>query len=277
MKLILVPTDFSENANTAIEYACELAKSLGGKVIVTNIYTPAVTKYNVISPLIQDEINHARIHAETKLKAITDTIAQQYPGLANQYEFQVGGIVESIESMVSTKNVDMVVMGTRGASGLDRIFFGSNTTSVIEKVKSPVLAVPHDCEFQIPKRIIYATDFNNAEIKNLGKVISIGKSFNAEIMLTHITTNKEAEFSEVLLKNNFSKRVSQAYDYPSITYFVKYEENIPRALETIVTEVGADWISLMTHDRTFIEKLYNPSLTKKMAYHSKIPLLAIKA
>ncbi len=277
MKLILVPTDFSENANTAIEYACELAKSLGGKVIVTNIYTPAVTKYNVISPLIQDEINRARIHAETKLKAITDTIAQQYPGLAHQYEFQVGGIVESIESMVSAKNVDMVVMGTRGASGLDRIFFGSNTTSVIEKVKSPVLTVPHDCVFQIPGRIIFATDFNDAEIKKLDKVIAIAEIFKAEVMFTHITTNREAQFSEEMLKNNFSKRVNEAFAYPLSTYLVKYEENIPRALETIVNEVEADWIALMTHDRTFFEKLYNPSITKKMAYQSKIPLLAIKA
>jgi len=275
MKLILVPTDFSDNANTAIEYAGQLAKSLNAEVLIVNVYTPAVTQYNVISPLIAEETGRAQKLAVEKLESISNLVQKQY-GVKCKTQFEVGGIVDSIDTIVTQHRIDLVVMGTRGATGLDKILFGSNTTRVIEKVKCPVLAVPKDCPFQAPKRIVYATDFHNAELNHLGKLVSIAKAFDAEIMMTHITTDSAAMKSEEMLKRNFAKKVSELTDYKSISYFVKYEEDINRALDSFTTQVYADWISLLTRERTLFEKLYNPSLTKAMAYQTKIPLLAIK-
>ncbi|HCM77879.1 MAG TPA: hypothetical protein DIS90_15960 [Cytophagales bacterium] len=277
MKSILVPTDFSENANTAIEYACELAKSLGAAVFIINVYTPAVTQYNIISPLIEEETGRARKLAKEKLASIQELVQSQYKPLVCNTEFVVGGLLEAIEELVDKDKADLVVMGTRGASGLDKILFGSNTTRVIEKVKCPVLAIPAECPFHTPKRIVYATDFNNAELDHVGKLVIFSKAFNAELMFTHITTDRAALESEELLKRNFAKRVSALTDYSSITYFVKYEDDISRALDSFTTQVDADWIALFTRERKMFEKLYNPSLTKAMAYQTKIPLLAIKA
>ena len=276
MKLILVPTDFSENANSAIEYACALGASLQADILVVNIFTPAVTKHNVVAPIIQDEINMATKSAEEKLSVIASTVKDQFPEIECSYQCLVGGVLESIESLVIEKSVDLIVMGTRGASGVSKVLFGSNTSAVIENAKCAVLAVPKDLPFKVPKKIIYATDFNDTELKKLVNIMAIGSAFNAEIMMTHITTDKDALESENLLKSNFAKRVSEIYDYPSISYFVKYEDDIMRALETIVSQVDADWIAMLTHKRSFFEKLYNPSLTKEMSFHSKIPLLALK-
>jgi len=276
MKLILVPTDFSENANSAIEYACALGSSLHADLLVVNIFTPAVTKHNVVAPIIQDEINMATKSAEEKLNVIASTIKDQFPEIDCSYQCLVGGVLESIESLVAEKSVDLIVMGTRGASGVSKVLFGSNTSALIENAKCTVLAVPKDLPFKVPKKIIYATDFNDTELKKLVNIMAIGSAFNAEIMMTHITTDKDALESENLLKSNFAKRVSEIYDYPSISYFVKYEDDIMRALETIVNQVDADWIAMLTHKRSFFEKLYNPSLTKEMSFHSKIPLLALK-
>lgn len=277
MKAILVPTDFSENANTAIEYACELAQSLNASLHIINVHTPAVTKHSVISPLIEEEIGLAKKEAEKKLAVISQMVQAQYESVKCQTQFLTGGIVNTIESLVANGDVDLVVMGTRGASGLDRLLFGSNTTHVIEKVKCPVLAIPTDCPFQIPTRIVFATDFNNEELNHINGLVAIAKAFNAELMLTHFTTDKSALQSEEMLKRNFAKRVSNLTDYSDIEYFVKYEEDVRRALDTFTNMVHADWISLLTRDRTMLEKLYNPSLTKGMAYQTKIPLLAIKA
>ncbi|MEQ8425127.1 MAG: hypothetical protein RIA63_10490, partial [Cyclobacteriaceae bacterium] len=127
-----------------------------------------------------------------------------------------------------------------------------------------------------PKRIIYATDFHNAELNHINELVSVAEVFEAELMISHITTDAEALQSEEMLKRNFAGRVRKITDYSSITYFVKYEEHISRALESLATQVDADWIALMTRNRTMFEKLYNPSLTKELAYQTKIPLLAIK-
>lgn len=273
MKFILVPTDFSENANTAIEYACELGKSLGAKVLITHIYPPPST---IAHPLGKRESEHLQTTAEKKLKSIYDLIADQYSPLECETTFQVGGIVETIEKLIEENNIDLVVMGTRGATGLEKILFGSNTTKVIEKVKCPVLAIPRDAPFETPMRIVYATDFHTAELAHVQELTTIANAFKAEIMMTHITTDKEALLSEEMLKRNFSNRVSAITQYEPIKYFVKYEEDIARALESFTEQMNADWIALITHKRSLFEKLYNPSLTKEMAYHSKIPLLAIK-
>lgn len=276
MKSILVPTDFSENANVAIEYACELGNQLDATVLIINTYTPAVTQYNVVSPLITEETQRARKQAESKLATICEVAQSQYKSLVCNTKFIVGGIVESIEEQIEENNIDLVVMGTKGASGLDKIIFGSNTAKVIEKANCPVLAVPRDMPYEIPKRIVYATDFNNKELDQIQKLATIANVFKAEIMMTHITTEEEAMLSEEMLKRNFAERVKTITDYSPITYFVKYEENIGRALESFTELVNADWIAMFTHKRSLFEKLYNPSLTKSMAYHTQIPLLAIK-
>ncbi len=277
MKTILIPTDFSENANIAVEYACELAKSLSAEVLVVNVHIPAVTQYDVVSPIIEEETERAKNIAQENLKSICEEIKKEYGDLFCNSKFIVGGIVEAIDALVKEKRADIVVMGTRGANGLGRILFGSNTTKVIEKVKCPVLAIPSNSPFRIPKRIIYATDFNKKEIDHIGELVTIARAFKAEILMTHITTDREALKSEEMLKVYFSKRVLEITDYEPINYFVKYEENISRALESFSNQIDADWISMLTHDRTLFEKLYNPSLTKSMAFHTEIPLLALKA
>ncbi|MGE0588191.1 MAG: universal stress protein [Cyclobacteriaceae bacterium] len=276
MKTILVPTDFSENANTAIEYAAELAYHAGAKISVVNIYTPAVTKSSVISPLIQEEITAAENSAQTKLNAIKETVTDQFPGVNCEISFATGSVVASIEKLAQQLNADMIVMGTRGSTGLDKILFGSNTARVIEISSCPVLAIPKEVPYRKPTKIILATDFANEELGHIPKLANLAKSLGSEILMTHITTDHEAMQSEEMLKNNFAKRVANATDYSAISYMIKYEEDISRALQTAVNQVDADWIAMLTHHRNFFEKIYNPSMTKAMAYQTKIPLLALK-
>jgi nucleotide-binding universal stress UspA family protein len=276
MRTILIPTDFSENANAAIEYACEIGKDLGADVLVVNMFTPALTQFSHANAVIKAETEKVGSSREEKLASICKIAEEQFSPLVCNYQFIVGGIVESIDKLIAEKNIDLVVMGTKGASGLEKILFGSNTTRVIDKVNCPVLAVPRDTPFQIPKRIVYATDFHNAELDHIQELATIANAFKAEIMMVHITTDEKALLSEEMLKRNFAGHVKAITDYSLITYFVKYEEDIARALESFTTQVNADWIAMFTHKRTLFEKLYNPSLTKAMAYHSKIPLLAIK-
>lgn len=276
MKSILVPTDFSENANTAIEFALELAKPFDAKVLVANIYTPNTIHFGIVNPAIREETESARKVAEAKLISICNIAKDQYGPTACSYEFVVGEMVESIQELVTKYSVNLIVMGTRGATGLSKIFFGSNTVRVLEKVMCPVLAIPQDSAFKTPQRIVYASDFNISELKHINELVTIAKAFGAELIMTHVTTNSETLLSEEMLQRNFSKRVGEITNYSPITYLVKYDEDIGRALESFAIQVDADWIAMLTHKRSLFEKLYNPSLTKAMAYHTKIPLLALK-
>ncbi len=277
MKLILVPTDFSDNANNAIEYAASLADLQNAKLKIINVYTPAVTQYEIVSPIINEETERAKKVAEEQLQSICKVITSEFKNLTCTSEFISGGIVEAIDNLVDQEKVDLVVMGSRGATGLERILFGSNTAKVLETVKCPVLAVPDDCPFRTPKRIVYATDFNKKEIDRIGQLMEVAKAFQAEVLMVHITTDKEATLSEELLKKNFADKIAAVANYDKISYHMKYEDNVLRGLETFTQLVEVDMVASLTHKRSMFEKFYDPSITKKMAYHNRLPLLALKA
>lgn len=276
MKAIVVPTDFSAHAFTATEFACELANKTKAKLWVINVFTPPVTKKNVISGLVQEEIGRAEAESKARLEVIAKTVRDQFPGVACETAFFVGNLVEIVTNVVEEANADLVVMGTKGARGLDKVLFGSNTTHVMEKVKRPVLAVPAGTEFSTPTRIIYATDFNNSELTHITHLVEIAKAFESHILMTHIVTDSENSISEEMLRRKFSKEIEALTDYPHISYYTRFDSHVADALEEFAQRVDADWMSILSHDRKFFEKIYNPSIAKKLAFQSKLPLLALK-
>ncbi len=277
MKKIVVPTDFSEGANNAIEYAVALAQACQAEVKILNVYTPAVTHFEVVSPLIEDEIESARKASQNKLAAIGQIIGSQFPDVNYATAFAIGGLVNTLAELARQGQADLIVLGTTGASGLDKVLFGSNAAKIIENVPCAVMAIPKDCPFKVPQRIAYATDFNAAELQKIDQLITIARAFEAEITMVHITTQEEALVSEEMLKRYFAQKIARLTSYEKITYHLKYEENIQRGLASFIQQTNTDLIALLTHEHTLFEKFYNPSLTKFMAYHSEIPLLAIKA
>lgn len=277
MKQVIVPTDFSENANNAMEYALALAQACHAKVTILNTYTPAVTHFEMVSPLIADEIETAKKTAQNKLAAIGQVIDSQYPEVKYTTQFTTGGLVSTLEELAKQGKADLIVVGTQGATGLDKVLFGSNAAKIIERVPCAVMAIPKDCPFKAPQRIAYATDFNTTELLKIDQLITVARAFDAEIAMVHITTEEEALVSEEMLKRYFAQKIARLTHYENITYHLKYEENIQRGLASFLQQTNTDLIALLTHERSLFEKFYNPSLAKFMAYHTDIPLLAIKA
>lgn len=277
MKRIVVPTDFSENANNAMEYAVALAQACHAEIKILNTYIPAVTHFEIVTPLIDDEVETSRKTAQSKLATIGQVMGGQFPHLNYNTAFVVGGLVDTLEEWARQGQVDLIVLGTKGATGLERVLFGSNATKIIESVPCAVMAIPKDCPFKAPQRIAYATDFNMAELQKIDQLITVARAFDAEIAMVHITTQEEALVSEEMLKRYFAQKIARLTRYEKITYHLKYEENIQRGLASFIQQTNTDLIALLTHERTLFEKFYNPSLTKHMAYHTEIPLLAIKA
>jgi nucleotide-binding universal stress UspA family protein len=165
----------------------------------------------------------------------------------------------------------LIVMGTRGARGLRKYVLGTNTASVIEISHVPVLAVPELGDFKNFNTVVYATDLKNVQ-SELKVLIPYLEEFNATVHLLHVTPSLKdvsalekkviADISQAGIKNVVSK--------------VIVNENIDEAIDYYVTEAKADLLAMFTHDVTFYEKLFNRSLTRQMAFHSKIPLLAFR-
>lgn len=274
MKTILFPTDFSHNANRALEYAVELAALTGATLNLIHVYTPIVSKDNVYSTLITDEVADARREAMDKLAVISDTIAKEFPAVACKAQVNVGETVDEIITASLENKADLIIMGTLGANKLSKMIFGSNTSSIVEKSECPVLAVPSNCTYRPPKRILFATNFSYKDLDGVKKLALIAEAFHSEIILGHVDISIDEENDESVSMENFMKEVKAVTSYPNISYQIVSDHNVSMGLDKIIEDSSIDLFALSTHKRNWFEKIYNPSLTKKIANHVYLPLLA---
>lgn len=270
---ILIPTDFSKDAKHAIHYMylSQLANVLNAEIELLYVYDPIVTQNNLPFPLISDVIAGAVKDAEEQLTILCDEISTN-TGLRCTSLVLTGIAVEEILKEAEAYKADMIVMGTKGASGIERILFGSNTASVIEKATCPVLAVPKGATITLPKRIVFATNYHDSDMTTLKSLASLAKTLDAELMIVHVS--KDNLRSEHDLIEQFSKAVAEETRFKQPFYYVMEHTDVEKGLDHFVNSAGADLIALSTRKRSVFEKLFDSSLTKKMAYHIKIPLLA---
>lgn len=277
MKNILVPTDFSEIASKAVEYAAVIAQACKATITLFNVYAPAVSRHSVISPLIADEMAQTKIESQEKLRLTANTIKDLYPEVPCHVSVGIGETVEEILNASKNNKSDMIIMGTQGASSIEKVLFGSNASEIIEKADCPVLVIPANTPCQIPKKILFATDYAYGDIESARLLASLAPFFDATITFLHITTREEDMEDEQKHIEKFTNEIRMATNYSSINSKILSDNTVIMGLDTILQNSGADIIALSTRRRNVFEKLYNPSLTKKFARYTTIPLLAFKA
>jgi nucleotide-binding universal stress UspA family protein len=271
---ILVPTDFSKNAEKAIEYAAVIAKSSSAAIELLHVYTEPVTRNNIAYPLIFEETAWAVKTAREQIEKRCAEISAE-KGIPCEGKVKIGATAEEIIKEADASQVDFIVVGTKGASGLDKVLFGSTTTSVIEKAPCPVLSVPMDAAIAPPKKIVFATNYHEGDMKALKKLTKFGSFFNAELIVLHVS--KENLKSERDLVEQFSKAVAKESGSQQPYYYALPHENTEKGINLFIDSSGADLIALSTRKRTVFEKMFDPSLAKKLAYQARLPLLAFHA
>lgn len=268
---ILVPTDFSPLSKIALKYAIKIANRLNGNVTVLHIITISrpirLSMRAKMKALDQDLI----ISAEEDLEKLIKTFSEQYKSSQPLKSQVVRGAHFTTTLMKEARRLrsGLVVMGTRGASGLTKAVLGSNTTSVIEVSHVPVLAVPEHAEFKGFRNVVYASDLRHLE-KELEILIPYLEKLGSTIHLIHIVPNgKDVETIEAKIES-----VLQKFAYKNLVTLILVDNNIDAAIDQYVEVSKADMLAMFTHELSFYEKLLDKSMTRKMAFHSKIPLLA---
>jgi len=271
---ILLPTDFSKLSKVAVVYATKLANKLNAEIILLHVVfidapprAQAALKTNQILDAMID-------NAKQDLEYITNEVKQE-AGNKIDVSFKIvkGYPVEDvIETFAHNNAIDLVIMGTKGASGLIKVLIGSNATAVIGNSNIPVIAVPEHARFNNIKHIVYASDMLavNKEIKTL---IQFAQLFDSFIHILHIVSpNSKKKIDKLKIQNNLISK----YNFPHISVHVSLNDDIVEAIDEYIADVKADLVAMFTHKPTFFEKLFGKSVTREMAFHSWIPLLAIK-
>jgi nucleotide-binding universal stress UspA family protein len=270
---ILVPTDFSQLSKSALKYAIKIANKLGGNITVLHVMTMTRAlrismRDKILSP-DQDLMESAGAELERMIRTLSEQYKSHTP---IKYHVVRGAYFPSTLLREARRlRSGLVVMGTRGATGITRTFLGSNTNSVIEVSHVPVLAVPEKADFKGFRNVVYASDLRNLE-DELSILVRYIEKFGSTIHLLHIVPPGE----QVESVESRIETVLQRFAYKNIITLVLVDPDVNSAVDQYVEVSKADVLAMFTHEISFFEKVFDTSMTRKMAFHSRVPLLAFR-
>jgi nucleotide-binding universal stress UspA family protein len=283
MKTILIPTDFSENAHHALRFALYLSENVHLKICVlhwTEILIPTSTPSNHYKELYDQHFDYKMKDFKTDIHKVLKSIEHQGDESRIQYILKDSSSFEdSTLEAIKENNVDLVIMGTHGASGIKKIFFGSNTTKIIDKAQIPVLAIPASYRLSPIHKIAYASDLKDV-VTEVGELVKFAKLFKSSIEIFHVFPSfpQWVDPSEENIAK-LTEELNLAYPNQHFTIRVvqTYKENdVVSGIETYTDSFKPDIMAMFTVKRTFFDKLFDASRTEEFAFNATIPLLTLK-
>ena len=272
MKTILVPTDFSSVSKNAINYAVELAKLTKSKIILFHVYyVPVVTTdVMVIPPMKELEEGNMSV-----LKKIEKGIHKKFgKKIEIECKCKYGFPVDEINDFVNKNKVDLIVIGMHGASKIVEKLIGSTTTALIRKAKCPVLAIERHVRFKLIKKIAFACDYHS--IPNTSILVplkELTRIFKSHVNIINITP--EGEKMPPVKKAIKGIRLEHALEDINHTYYFAENNDVLNGLNGFVKEKKMDMVVTIPRRHSLLKSIFNEPETKRIAFHTKVPLLAL--
>lgn len=268
MKKILVPTDFSENSKLALKHAIQVANKFGGTVNVVHIYQIATSTASLVS------IDH--IVKADREQEISDLIEEMKPLLTNNASMEghvrKGGSVENICQIAEKLKVDIIIMGTKGADGMKKIFLGSTASNVILHTTIPVLAIPTDFQNFHLSNITLALDGKKIEDLTLLKpILDLVKGFDAVLDLLTVIDEEHPKARIDPDLEDYLKNEGVIY-----TYFIVKAGHIVEGIRKFVAREKSDMLCLIHHPRGMFQNIFGASVAKEMVFDSGVPLMVLR-
>lgn len=259
-KQILVPTDFSDCANTASDAAIKLALNSGATVHFLSVYD-----------LMPNQI------LEQKKKLALTEVGRKYANknINITTTYIKGKFIKTIEAYIKTSVIDLVVMGSHGANGLNEIMIGSNTQKVVRYINCPILVVKSEVENVDFVNIVFASDFSLKEKVVFKQFLDFISQFsNPHIHLVAVNTSSFFNQPEFLLRDAMQEFKEMAADLPC-TANVQYNLNVENGIEYFSKTIDADLIVVSNYQKSILRKLFVGSTVEALINHSKTPILSL--
>lgn len=280
MKKILVPTDFSANAMKAATYAAEMARRSGAALYLLHVVDSVVDGGAGLFPFskkLEEKIMKVK---RGELNNLVEIISTTYPDVVIRTELGMGHAGDAVLKTAQELGADMIVMGTRGASGLKEFFLGSITGAIIGRAAIPVLAVPFEYILDSPGAIVLASSHFDENRQQLGIIAELAQLFKANVhavVFEEMDTGNPTHAGNHRQLEQYLGFLRQTYPAVSFTGEILQGSSFEKTMDAYEQKTGAGMVAMITYPKSFMEKLLRKGATKKMAFHSHIPLLAIPA
>ncbi|MBU2920533.1 universal stress protein [Winogradskyella psychrotolerans] len=273
MKQILLPTDFSDNSWSAIVYALKLyANETCAFYFLHSWSFLESTSRTYITSTYVDQLKEKSIKELNELKGRVEVVNKN-PNHAFQVIHTSEVLQDAIETAIKKYNIDMIIMGTKGATGAKEFFFGSNTVNTIQKIKQcPILIIPDGLDFVEPKQITFPTDFKRFYGDEILELIQLSSLYDSQIRVLHI--NKEDKLTDLQIDNmGVLKKYlkNNEYSFHWMPDYAKKSETIHDFIE----ELEINILVMIKYEHNIIENIINEPVIKKLGFQVTIPFLVI--
>ena len=276
MRRILVPTDFSEQAEYAFEVAVSIARRTGAAIKLLHVVDmPRSASFSATGDVTYHD-NMEQLYIVRLLETTKQSMANllnkvNHSGVEVVQEVDVASVVGKIKHVVEDDKVDLIVMGSKGSSGLDEFLIGSNTEKVVRIANCPVLTIKErQADFDV-KEIVLASDFKREINKAIEAFKFFQKLFSARLHMVYINTPGAFESTS----NLRSKLAYTAEKYGLQNYTINvYNDTIEEdGILHFAEDINADMIMMATHGRTGLSHLLSGSIAEDLVNHTSRPVL----
>ncbi|WP_422081832.1 universal stress protein [Ulvibacterium sp.] len=275
MKRIVLPTDFSENSYNAIDYALNLFKEEECSFYLLHVFSPSIyyeeREFYDDRKMPLDDTN--QIDSLRQLNGLHERILKKFENPKHIFvpHSTLGFLVDEIRALIKKEKIDLVVMGTKGATGAKEVLLGTNTVDVIKKVERPVIAVPSTYPFSAPKNILFPTDYEiDYQKTQLSELLNIAQRYTSAVHILHIGASSGLNGQQLTNK----AKLQQIANGNSLFYELPNDDTI-EGIYTFQAKNPMDFLIMIQNKHTFLERLFVKSIVRKIGFAITIPFMVI--
>jgi nucleotide-binding universal stress UspA family protein len=275
MTRILLPTDFSKNSLTAIRYALNLYKDIKCTFYLLNSYMPPVyhTEYLMGSPAQIGLGDIVQENSMNNLDNLKKKLEKDFENPLHTFitHSALNVLSSEVTRTVEAEDIDIVIMGTQGATGAKEILFGTNTVHVIKNSKCPVLVIPSGFEYEAPEQILFPNDFEvELNKSSLSQLLKIVNTHVSQVNVMHVYTGDDLNPVQLKHKEKLEKVLSKNALFHEVS-----SNEIIAAINTFQVKRKINLLVMVQNKHTFFERLFIEPVIKKIGFHVTVPFMVI--
>lgn len=275
-KRILLPTDFSKNSWNAISYAIDLMDKVACEFYVLHAYTPntQISENMMASQLGLPQLDELKAASAEGLKKLSRKIAFRDESTQHKFHYisQYSFLLEAIENICHEKDIDLIVMGTKGATDAIDVLLGGNTINVMEKVRcSPVLAIPGSASFGTLSEIVFPTSYAEGyKKKEMQHLVQIAKITKSPVRILHVS-DEELTQDQLAQKKLLEEHLT-GLEY---SFHTLEDVDVATGLNCFVQSRDSDMVAFINPKHGLFSNWFRRPLARELNYHSKVPVLTL--
>ena len=273
MKKILIPTDFSDHAEYALKVAAQIARKNGGEIILLHMLELPHEGSDAVGS--GSDIPEIMFFKNAAIRRLEDLMDEDYlEGLKVSEIIQFELAFDGILKISKKNNVDLIVMGSHGASGFKEMFIGSNAEKVVRNSDVPVLIIKKEQENFKVDDFVFASDFSDEIKKPFEKVVEFANRFDSNLHLVMINTPNNFKSTDV--SNGIMKKFLSSFNVSKVKTHIYNESNVEKGILNFANSVNADLIGMSTHGRKGLSHFFNGSISEDLVNHANRPVVTFK-